>query len=75
MSDSLCLVPDCGNSRHCRGLCKTHYNHARHLIAIGQASAEDLTERGLMLPTAQSESVLRLGSRVRGRNQQQENPK
>ena len=49
-STETCLVPDCDNDRHIRGLCRSHYNYATTLILRGKTSWEEMVRLGKALP-------------------------
>lgn len=44
-----CRVPDCNSAPSRRGLCNTHRVYASRLIKLGQASEQNLINRGLLL--------------------------
>lgn len=76
MGSTGCVYPDCPKARRTRGLCFSHSASAGRLIRKGEATEEDLMERGLMLPKHQKRGrtkglhcgYLLKGSLVRGKS-------
>lgn len=53
-----CLIKKCERGGGTRGLCSGCYVIARQMIALGQATEEELVSKGLMLPRAKKSSSL-----------------
>lgn len=50
VDETICVYPDCPNSRRTRGLCHGHYQTMRSYVRRGLADEADLIARGLLLP-------------------------
>ena len=57
-AEELCITPDCGKKREWKGLCRSCYGQARHLIDKGKTTWEDLAEMGLIIPDAKPFTAL-----------------
>lgn len=54
MKEEKCLVPNCNNNSHIRGLCKKHYSRVRYLISSKKIAEKTLLENKKILPKAKT---------------------